>query len=565
MKLRATLLVVVLIQLAVVLFVVRKATDEPWRGHQLAYNEAAMGSASTTATREALAAGGLEIRQDILTGFGEMTRVDRCRTCHAAIDDPRFADAAQPLKTHPKIPRHPFAEFGCTICHEGNGRALTAADAHGQDPHWTEPLLKGPYLEASCARCHPEPYLDEMPHMRRGRELFDRYACSGCHTVRGKSRGKLGPELSDVGNRFGLPYLHESIVEPRANSPMSAMPRFRMPEEDRVALVTFLKSLRGRTLVEDPITVRVETMRWKEQRPEEVPVTVEAGKEAVRKRACAACHRLEGSDGSLAPDLRFVGKIRDAAYIAEHLADPRKHTPGSNMPSFWMSSSERSAIATYLVTLVDVTVPATPAEQYRTLCARCHGDGGRGDGITSENLLPRPRDFGNSRYFNWLPRERALAAIANGVPGTAMPPFGRVLGTAQVEALFDHIRAAFVGPLPASQPGPRKLAIANPRPFTPESVASGKAVFQQRCYGCHGRLGNGKGPNAPDMVPRPRDLTSAHYLAKLADARLFESITYGVVGTGMPPWDYLPESQRWDLVNFVRSISRTGPNAGGVK
>ena len=57
------------------------------------------------------------------------TRLDRCQMCHRAVDDPRFAQAPQPLTTHPKIPPHPFEKFGCTVCHQGQGRATTVADA----------------------------------------------------------------------------------------------------------------------------------------------------------------------------------------------------------------------------------------------------------------------------------------------------------------------------------------------------------------------------------------------------------------------------------------------------
>ena len=58
-------------------------------------------------------------------------------------------------------------------------------------------------------------------------------------------------------------------------------------------------------------------------------------------------------------------------------------------------------------------------------------------------------------------------------------------------------------------------------------------------------------------APGPR------YRKDVSDSRLFESITYGVVGTGMPPWDVLSEDQRWDLVNYVRFLSTTGPAASG--
>ena len=38
-------------------------------------------------------------------------------TCHLGVDDPRFADAAQPFKSHPQLAgNHPYRDFGCTIC-----------------------------------------------------------------------------------------------------------------------------------------------------------------------------------------------------------------------------------------------------------------------------------------------------------------------------------------------------------------------------------------------------------------------------------------------------------------
>ena len=65
------------------------------------------------------------------------------------------------------------------------------------------------------------------------------------------------------------------------------------------------------------------------------------------------------------------------------------------------------------------------------------------------------------------------------------------------------------------------------------------------------------------MLPRPRNLKNTAYMNNVSDIRLWESITHGIVGTGMPPWEYLPDSQRWDLVNFVRGISKTGAAAKG--
>lgn len=525
---------------------------EPWRAQQQAY-------LSSPAGGPAAAAQAIEVRQDRLLGFGE-ERIDRCRSCHVAVDDPAFKGGKEPLRTHASIAPHTFGELGCTICHEGDGRALTAPLAHGEDPFWPEPLLKAPFIEASCARCHAVSQLGAAaPHLQRGQALFVKYACVGCHTVAGLSHGNIGPDLTAIGNIRKIDFLLKKVEKPRFNVPLSLMPPFKIPLEDRQDLVTFLKSLRGRSLGEDPVSHRRRMKAWRDEKPAELADAAEAGQKAIEARGCTSCHKLGQADGTLAPDLGHLGLTRDAAWVVDHLADPRAHVPGSSMPTFFMSAGERRAIAAYLTSLKTFPVPAEPAEQYKALCSRCHGEKGEGNGPVAETLLPRPRIFTNARFFNWLPEERAFRAIRDGVPGTAMPPFGKLLDEKQAQALFGYVRATFIGAQRAEPVQPRKVPEKNPVAWTPESVARGKATFLERCAGCHGRIGDGRGPNAPDMLPRPRNLTTRLFFAKLPDTRLFESITYGIVGTGMPSWDYLAEDQRWDLVNYVRFLSSTGP------
>jgi hypothetical protein len=71
--------------------------------------------------------------------------VDRCTTCHIAADDPRF-EVREPLEAHPYSTalgdyqrngrwerRHKFSDFGCTVCHDGQGRGLKTFYSHGED------------------------------------------------------------------------------------------------------------------------------------------------------------------------------------------------------------------------------------------------------------------------------------------------------------------------------------------------------------------------------------------------------------------------------------------------
>ncbi len=558
MKIRAAVLVAAAAVLVVLGAAATRSADEAWVGFQKRYAELSAAKSKTPGAPQPI-----ELKQDRLQGFegSGVERIDRCRSCHVAVDDPRFAGEAQPLHTHPSIAPHAFGELGCTVCHEGEGRATTADLAHGKDPFWPEPMLTGKFVEASCARCHPAPYLAETPHLRRGRELFEKSACVGCHRVQGLSRGNLGLELTDVGTKRTVEFFQKKLRNPLFNVQATLMPKLRLSDEDVSDLAVFLKSLKGRPVAEDPMSFRKRVKAWTLAAPPAVDPTVEVGRGLVESRGCTACHKLGAADGGLAPDLSFLGQVRDASYVEGHLVDPRVQTPGSNMPNFWLSASERKAMAAYLTSLGGYVRPATPKDQYAQLCSRCHGEKGDGEGVAAANLLPRPRVFTNAKFFNWLPEERAYRAIREGVPGTAMPPFGKILDEADAKVLFAHVRKTFIG-AERSQPAvARQVPERNPVAYSAESVQRGKDVFAERCYGCHGRLGDGKGPNAPEMLPRPRNLTSHAFFAGLADARLFESITYGIVGTGMPPWDSLPEPERWDLVNYVRRLSSTGPAA----
>src|SRR3989338_4740721 len=60
----------------------------------------------------------------------DLHRVDRCTTCHLAIDKPQLALAEEPFKAHPGkfLEWHPTEKFGCTVCHGGQGLATERSE-----------------------------------------------------------------------------------------------------------------------------------------------------------------------------------------------------------------------------------------------------------------------------------------------------------------------------------------------------------------------------------------------------------------------------------------------------
>ena len=92
-------------------------------------------------------------------------------------------------------------------------------------------------------------------------------------------------------------------------------------------------------------------------------------------------------------------------------------------------------------------------------------------------------------------------------------------------------------------------------------AAHGKVVYERKCALCHGVKGDGKGPAAELLDPKPRDFTSGVYKIRTSanktpsDQDLFNIITHGMPGTSMPAWDVLPDKDRWNLVAYVKTFA----------
>lgn len=94
--------------------------------------------------------------------------------------------------------------------------------------------------------------------------------------------------------------------------------------------------------------------------------------------------------------------------------------------------------------------------------------------------------------------------------------------------------------------------------------ARGAAVYDRWCASCHGVEGDGNGPAAAYMLPRPRDFTRALYQVRTTasgevptDADILRIIDEGMPGTAMPGWeDVLQRADRQALVPYLKSFSR---------
>jgi len=92
-------------------------------------------------------------------------------------------------------------------------------------------------------------------------------------------------------------------------------------------------------------------------------------------------------------------------------------------------------------------------------------------------------------------------------------------------------------------------AIKNPV----KGVGNAKKAVETNCASCHGS-GKGDGPAAAALPPpKPADWTSARVQA-LSDGDLFWKISNG--RGAMPPWKHLPDKERWEIVNYIRTLKK---------
>jgi sulfur oxidation c-type cytochrome SoxX len=426
-------------------------------------------------------------------------------------------------------------------------------------------MLKGrEYMEANCAQCHTEAEFPGTATVRKGRDLYYSSNCYGCHRIEGLSDGTIGPDLSEAGRKYKIDYLWARIKDPKSVLATSIMPQFHLKDADIKALVVFLKSRKGRNFAETEIqrfkiraTGGAELVQAHIKPVRILPgEMVKQGGQLIGDRACIACHKLGEKDGGIAPDLSFEGLLREGDWISAHFHNPRAMMPDSIMPAFRFTDDEFTAMTASLEGQKAIPAMATPAESYKALCQRCHGEKGDGLGPIAQHLDPSPRDFTKAGFMNSKSLTRLTDSIRFGVAGTSMPAWGKLLDEPRSKALLDHIQASFVKePRPA--PVVRQAPDKNPVPMSKESVAHGAAIFAERCTGCHGKKGDGKGPNSLDILPKPRNLRNAWFVNSVADRRLFESILYGVQGTAMPSWvDYgFNNNDVGDLTNFIRDMN----------
>lgn len=580
---RFQLLVLTASSLLVILFVaawVKDGLTREWRSVQKEYEELLHEVVDSTVDRS-----GLTVEKGIRTyDIAELGRTDRCVTCHLGMENPFMENAPQPHRNHPGdyLQHHPVDQYGCTICHGGQGRALNKKEAFGQDPdtHWSRPLLDEPYLESSCGKCHLSIFGDGRAiagteTFHRGKNLFNREGCLGCHKARGVG-GIVGPDLTEQGEKTRHEYsfqnvqgeqtisnwLKEHFKDPEMVSPGSDMLKIDLPETDLDALTTFVMGLAKPDIAFDYFSLEA-LNEFKGNRH-----TLEGSRAFTM--ACTGCHGKEGQGKSYTEYKTGVPGIMNPDFLRLVSGDFIRFTllrgrsqrqMASWMPGIsGMKREEIEDLTRYLESQSDrmprdttsMADPGTPPvntstapfdarafrqasaasgnQLYRRHCLTCHGEEGRG-GLALALNNPDLLAFADNEYL--------LETLRYGRGNTAMPSW---------ETLTEKERyhlVAYMRSWHPYRPVTRNITFAGNNP------AAGELTYHFRCSRCHGDFGQGE--TGPTIINRD-------FLEAASDTYLYNTVAYGRAHTAMFGWsrdvynqERLNREEIGNIVAFMRT------------
>lgn len=327
--------------------------------------------------------------------FAKSQKVDRCTTCHLAIDQKGFEKAPQPFRTHPKLDLflgtdspHPLEKIGCTVCHGGSGQSMSFVQAahtpqsEEQEKswrkeyrwhelkHWEAKMLPLQHTQASCTKCHQGVMeIPEAPKLNEGRRLAQQYGCFGCHTVKGfDNRWKVGPSLLNIQSKVERDWVSRWLQNPKSFRPSTQMPSIFHQEntnlpEDRAKSNVAIEGIAA-YLMKNSESVSLATPP--------VKGNSEIGKKLVKDLGCLGCHSAEGVDvNHHGPELVHLGSKTSAEWLYTWLKDPKHISPDTRMPDLRLTDEEAAHITSFLLQdrnekFEAVEIPEVTAEEVET-------------------------------------------------------------------------------------------------------------------------------------------------------------------------------------------------------
>jgi mono/diheme cytochrome c family protein len=444
----------------------------------------------------------------------ELGVTDRCGTCHLGLKEASLWDVStQPFRPHPPIPHSP-AEFGCVMCHRGQGVATGVEEAHRSTLAWEQPILPAGYLEASCGQCHWNT-LTGTPKLNQGRQLLARSGCVACHVLKTPEGARLtstadAPALTHLAEKTTREWTFAWLKNPQAYAVTATMPNFQLTDADARDMTAFLMSQSTPYLVGQTFGLS----------PASPTADAAAGASVYGESFCASCHATVNAAGMLVggdvgPELTRVGSKVKPEWLAEWLRNPKTYDPATAMPHYRFDPKQLGLLNGFLTAKTDSDFlanvrldPATPEQvaHGKALvtergCASCHEI----NGIKKPaNFAPELTVVGSESLMKIV----FAPGVAHSLPdylqakirqphafsGAKMPLY--TFTQPQVDALV----TALLAQTERARTLPAALRVAGkPESGYRPAGKAGQLMADMNCFSCHSI--NGRGGNmAPDLT-----------------------------------------------------------------
>lgn len=329
--------------------------------------------------------------------------VDRCDSCHMGIREPLKITAAgmtptgekkpdeyaQAFISHPEpslLKIHNPEKFGCSPCHQGNGRATTSVEkAHGNYEHWLWPLFRKENVEAGCQTCHAADMVvvsgDVGWTISEGKDLYRQRGCVGCHRYEGYDQEP--EELNSISQQLKL-----FEQEKKDNFKQAA---YLMKQADAAESNEEANRLNDRAVAlkvaNSKIDGRIQQLDFQS-------------------------HDLMQDMKKVGPNLKDVRLKLNKNWIPVWLKKPTDFRPTTKMPNFRLNDEQIRSISAYLwQSALNDPLPAQQPgngargkELFETRgCLACHGVG-EGDQMRGGTFAANLTRVGEKANYNYLVR-----------------------------------------------------------------------------------------------------------------------------------------------------------------